>query len=199
MAPENPCPRRRAGMFSRWNICRRTTTSCGRATSAGPNRSRLFAEGGRGGARRRPSRRPPDAKTSPAFDTTGRVRASADRSLPCASLTRHADLARASPPWPTRSPAAASRLVHGDCQPEEHPVRPRGPVFLDAECAWYGDPAFDLAFCLNHLLLKCVWRPDARRSAHGALAALSARLSATASTGSRRGDRGARGGAAARR
>ena len=23
---------------------------------------------------------------------------------------------------------------------------PRGPVFLDAECAWYGDPAFDLAF-----------------------------------------------------
>ena len=33
----------------------------------------------------------------------------------------------------------------------------RGPVFLDAECAWYGDPAFDLAFCLNHLLLKCLW------------------------------------------
>jgi hypothetical protein len=33
-------------------------------------------------------------------------------------------------------------------------------VFLDAECAWYGDPAFDLAFCLNHLLLKCVWRPQ---------------------------------------
>ena len=34
-----------------------------------------------------------------------------------------------------------------------------GPVFLDAECAWYGDPAFDIAFCLNHLLLKSVWRP----------------------------------------
>jgi hypothetical protein len=33
-------------------------------------------------------------------------------------------------------------------------------VFLDAECAWYGDPAFDLAFCLNHLLLKCLWRPQ---------------------------------------
>jgi hypothetical protein len=31
---------------------------------------------------------------------------------------------------------------------------PLGPVFLDAECAWFGDPAFDLAFCLNHLLLK---------------------------------------------
>ncbi|WP_369021517.1 hypothetical protein [Verminephrobacter aporrectodeae] len=36
---------------------------------------------------------------------------------------------------------------------------PQGPVFLDAECAWYGDPAFDLAFCLNHMLLKCLWRP----------------------------------------
>ena len=36
-------------------------------------------------------------------------------------------------------------------------VGPDGPVFLDAECAWWGDPAFDLAFCLNHLLLKCLW------------------------------------------
>ena len=33
--------------------------------------------------------------------------------------------------------------------------------FLDAECAWYGDPAFDLAFCLNHLLLKRLWTPAA--------------------------------------
>src|SRR3546814_15575304 len=24
-----------------------------------------------------------------------------------------------------------------------------------------GDPAFDLAFCLNHLLLKCLWIPAA--------------------------------------
>ena len=39
---------------------------------------------------------------------------------------------------------------------------PRGPVLLDAECAWYGDPAFDLSFCLSHLLLKCVWRPQWR-------------------------------------
>ncbi|HYT47546.1 MAG TPA: aminoglycoside phosphotransferase family protein, partial [Burkholderiales bacterium] len=27
---------------------------------------------------------------------------------------------------------------------------------------WYGDPAFDLAFCLNHMLLKSVWVPQAR-------------------------------------
>jgi aminoglycoside phosphotransferase (APT) family kinase protein len=50
-------------------------------------------------------------------------------------------------------------LVHGDVSPKNILVGPSGPVFLDAECAWYGDPAFDLAFCLNHLLLKRVWRP----------------------------------------
>jgi aminoglycoside phosphotransferase (APT) family kinase protein len=56
---------------------------------------------------------------------------------------------------------AANRLalVHGDVSPKNILTGPRGPVFLDAECAWYGDPAFDLAFCLNHLLLKCIWRP----------------------------------------
>jgi aminoglycoside phosphotransferase (APT) family kinase protein len=45
-------------------------------------------------------------------------------------------------------------LVHGDISPKNILRGPDGPVFLDAECAWFGDPAFDLAFCLNHLLLK---------------------------------------------
>lgn len=59
--------------------------------------------------------------------------------------------------------AATKRaLVHGDVSPKNILVGPRGPVFLDAECAWWGDPAFDLAFCLNHLLLKCLWKPSAR-------------------------------------
>ena len=50
-------------------------------------------------------------------------------------------------------------LVHGDVSPKNILAGDSGPVFLDAECAWYGDPAFDLAFCLNHLLLKCLWVP----------------------------------------
>ena len=50
-------------------------------------------------------------------------------------------------------------LVHGDVSPKNILVGADGPVLLDAECAWYGDPAFDLAFCLNHMLLKCLWRP----------------------------------------
>lgn len=55
-------------------------------------------------------------------------------------------------------------LVHGDVSPKNILVRATAsgskPVFLDAECAWYGDPAFDFAFALNHLLLKCLWRPQ---------------------------------------
>lgn len=58
--------------------------------------------------------------------------------------------------------AATKRtLVHGDVSPKNIQVGPNGPIFLDAECAWYGDPAFDVAFCLNHLLLKCLARRDA--------------------------------------
>ncbi len=45
-------------------------------------------------------------------------------------------------------------LVHGDVSPKNILIGPKGPVFLDAETATWGDPAFDLAFCLNHLLLK---------------------------------------------
>ena len=54
-------------------------------------------------------------------------------------------------------------LVHGDVSPKNILVGPSGPVLLDAECAWFGDPAFDLAFCLNHFLLKTAHLP-----AHGA-------------------------------
>ncbi|HEO71915.1 MAG TPA: aminoglycoside phosphotransferase family protein [Candidatus Hydrogenedentes bacterium] len=53
-------------------------------------------------------------------------------------------------------------LVHGDVSPKNILNGPRGPVLLDPECAFYGDPAFDLAFCLNHLMLKCLWTPAAR-------------------------------------
>jgi tRNA A-37 threonylcarbamoyl transferase component Bud32 len=53
-------------------------------------------------------------------------------------------------------------LVHGDVSPKNILVGPSGPVLLDAECAWYGDPAFDLAFCVNHLLLKSLVVPGRR-------------------------------------
>ena len=57
---------------------------------------------------------------------------------------------------------AAVTLVHGDVSPKNILVRDAGPVILDAECATMGDPAFDVAFCLNHLLLKSVHLPGSR-------------------------------------
>ena len=63
-------------------------------------------------------------------------------------------------------------LVHGDVSPKNILAGPDGPVFLDAECAWYGDPAFDVAFCLNHLLLKCLWVPHAKAAYLGCFDAL---------------------------
>jgi aminoglycoside phosphotransferase (APT) family kinase protein len=56
--------------------------------------------------------------------------------------------------------AMRKALVHGDVSPKNILIGKAGPIFLDAECAWYGDPAFDIAFCLNHLLLKSFWAPQ---------------------------------------
>lgn len=64
-------------------------------------------------------------------------------------------------------------LVHGDVSPKNILISDKGPVLLDAECAWYGDPAFDLAFCLNHLLLKCLKVPQARVNLIDSFSALS--------------------------
>lgn len=56
--------------------------------------------------------------------------------------------------------ACKKALVHGDISPKNILVGKSGMLFLDAECACYGDPAFDLAFCLNHFLLKAAHLPD---------------------------------------
>jgi aminoglycoside phosphotransferase (APT) family kinase protein len=54
-------------------------------------------------------------------------------------------------------------LVHGDFSPKNILLGPQGPVILDAECATFGDPAFDVAFVQNHLLLKGAWQPQWRQ------------------------------------
>ena len=63
-------------------------------------------------------------------------------------------------------------LVHGDMSPKNILIGPGGPVLLDAECAWYGDPAFDLAFCLNHFLMKMAWLPHCRDALEGSYRAM---------------------------
>jgi aminoglycoside phosphotransferase (APT) family kinase protein len=62
----------------------------------------------------------------------------------------------------------AQTLIHGDISPKNILIRDGAPVFLDAECASMGDPAFDVAFCVNHLILKGFHRPPARDALWGA-------------------------------
>ena len=94
----------------------------------------------------------------------------ARRSTRCASsriCSRRRVRIRTWRPRSNRSPSEprtrSCTVVHGDISPKNILLGARGPVFLDAECAWFGDPAFDLAFCLNHLLLKTLWVPSAER------------------------------------
>jgi len=77
-----------------------------------------------------------------------------------ATASVHADCARALQALITRTATTKRALVHGDISPKNILAGPNGPIFLDAECAWYGDPAFDPAFCLCHLLAKCLWQPQ---------------------------------------
>jgi aminoglycoside phosphotransferase (APT) family kinase protein len=79
-----------------------------------------------------------------------------------ATAARHPKLSSRLLQLAIRTAGTHHALVHGDVSPKNVLVGPAGPVLLDAECAWYGDPAFDLAFCLNHLLLKCLVRPEAK-------------------------------------
>ena len=90
----------------------------------------------------------------------------------------HVDLASRLQALVEQTQANKRALVHGDVSPKNILCGPAGPVFLDAECAWWGDPAFDLAFCLNHLLLKCLWTPWAREQFLACFDALAARYCA---------------------
>jgi aminoglycoside phosphotransferase (APT) family kinase protein len=91
-----------------------------------------------------------------------------------ATARAHPDLAPALLQLVATTAGTKRTLVHGDVSPKNILVGPEGPVFLDAECAWYGDPAFDLAFCLNHLLLKCLWNRAAAPGFLECFAALAA-------------------------
>lgn len=79
-----------------------------------------------------------------------------------ATASKHPDLAPVLLGLVAQTRGHKLALVHGDVSPKNILIGPDGPVFVDAECASWGDPAFDLAFCLNHLLLKCLWTASAR-------------------------------------
>jgi aminoglycoside phosphotransferase (APT) family kinase protein len=71
---------------------------------------------------------------------------------------RHPELAPAINQIIAAMEAHSLALVHGDYSPKNIFVQPGGDlVILDAEVAHWGDPTFDVAFCLNHFLLKAVY------------------------------------------
>ena len=70
-------------------------------------------------------------------------------------MRRHPDL-------PIAADFTAETLVHGDYSPKNILVHAGGVWVLDHEVAHWGDPAFDLAFMLNHLLIKAFIRADGR-------------------------------------
>ena len=102
-----------------------------------------------------------DPTVAPDFPTDGIFYAIRLEPYLAATALRHPDRADALHALIATTQANKRALVHGDVSPKNILAGPSGPVFLDAECAWWGDPAFDVAFCLNHLLLKCLWTPSA--------------------------------------
>ena len=119
------------------------------------------------------TRRPPTAPTSPrAFATDDIFFAIRLEPYLVATAGAHPDLATRLAALVETTRRTRRVLVHGDFSPKNILRGPDGPVILDAECAWYGDPAFDLAFVLNHLLLKGLWRPAWRGRYLDAFAAL---------------------------
>jgi aminoglycoside phosphotransferase (APT) family kinase protein len=86
------------------------------------------------------------------------------------AMARHPDLARPITDCIERMAATRQCLVHGDYSPKNVLLAPEaaaeaahGAVWvLDFEVAHLGDPAFDLAFLHNHLVLKAIHRPAAR-------------------------------------
>ena len=77
---------------------------------------------------------------------------------------RHPELADRIEAYVARLLATRTCLVHGDFSPKNVLVGDGGMWVIDWEIVHRGDPAFDLAFMLNHLLLKRVHRPEARAS-----------------------------------
>ena len=75
---------------------------------------------------------------------------------------RHPGLAGDIQRYIDRLEANRQCLVHGDYSPKNVLVGDGGLWVIDWEIVHRGDPAFDLAFLLNHLALKGIHRPAAR-------------------------------------
>ena len=73
---------------------------------------------------------------------------------------RHPNLTRITAGAVRRMLDTRTSAVHGDFSPKNILVGDSGPLILDFEVAHVGDPAFDVAFLLHHLILKSVKLPE---------------------------------------
>lgn len=78
-----------------------------------------------------------------------------------ATGARHPDLGRAIDAMIKSIDEHRECLVHGDFSPKNILITSENRmVILDHEVAVFGDPAFDVAFLLNHLFLKGIFSPS---------------------------------------
>jgi hypothetical protein len=83
---------------------------------------------------------------------------------------RHADLTRYFARAIEQARTQLRALTHGDWSPKNFLVNPGPALFsIDYEVVHYGDPCFDVAFLLNHFLLKG-WHNPSHRAHYAALA-----------------------------
>ena len=95
------------------------------------------------------------------FDSTANFHQLRSEPYLIATGSRHSDLTPLFETEVIRLESTRECLVHGDYSPKNILISESRLVVLDCEVAWYGDPAFDLAFLLTHLHLKALHRPAA--------------------------------------
>jgi 5-methylthioribose kinase len=76
------------------------------------------------------------------------------------TAARHPDLKPHFEQLMRESAGRRMSLVHGDWSPKNFLVSAGAVMAIDFEVIHFGDPAFDTAFVLNHLLLKSFYRPE---------------------------------------
>jgi len=78
-----------------------------------------------------------------------------------ATASRHPELRQQFDDLISTSMEIRTSLVHGDYSPKNMLVRGESIFLIDFEVIHWGDPAFDSAFLMNHLLLKAFHQPAA--------------------------------------
>jgi len=97
-----------------------------------------------------------DPEVASQFDTLPFFRQLRIEPYLLATAEKHPALAGAIEAEAARLATMRECLVHGDYSPKNMLVSDGRFAVLDCETAWFGDPAFDLAFVLNHLHLKAL-------------------------------------------